>query len=96
MSPGSSRFNIDDVEVGPQTAVKPGATPTATSKGSEAQYSVVTPAGVSSTLSPDDTAAWAAGGAGAGLLIGIAAASAGIAAAHRRRSIDDTGQRIAS
>jgi hypothetical protein len=96
MSSGSSRFNIDDVEVGPQATIKAGASPTDTVKAGEPQYRVVTPADVSSTLSPDDTAGWAAGGAGAGLLVGIAAAAAGTAAARRRRFIDATDQRAAS
>jgi F0F1-type ATP synthase membrane subunit c/vacuolar-type H+-ATPase subunit K len=97
MSRGSSQFNIDDVEVGPRAAVKPGATPpTVTSKTSEAQYSVVTPASVSATLDSNDTAVWATGGAGAGLLIGIAAAAAGAAAARRRKPRGTVGQRNAS
>ena len=96
MSSGSSRFNIDDVEVGPRAAVKPGATQTVTSKASKAQYSVVTPADVSGTLGSDDTAGWAAGGAGAGLLIGIAVAAAGTAAARRRRPIGTADQPNAS
>jgi hypothetical protein len=96
MSPGSSRFNIDDVEVGPRAAAKLGATPTDTTKASKAQYSVVTSAGVSGILNSDDTAIWAAGGAGAGLLVGIAAAAAGTAAARRRKPRGTVGQRNAS
>jgi hypothetical protein len=97
MSSGGSQFNIDDVEVGPQAAVKLGAAPpTVTPKASEAQYSVVTPANVSGTLDSDDTAIWAVGGAGAGFLIGIAAAAAGTAAARRRRPRGAVGQHNAS
>jgi hypothetical protein len=94
MSSRSSQFNIDDVEVGPQKL--DATSPTVTPKASKARYSVVTPANITGTVDSDDTAIWAVGGAGAGLLVGIAAAAAGIAAARGRRLRGAAGRHSAS
>jgi hypothetical protein len=80
MSFGTSRFFIDDVEVGPRTAVEGHVT-----QNYAPQYRLVVPAAVSGTLSAGDTASWAAGGAGGGLFVGSAAVAAGAAATRRRK-----------
>jgi hypothetical protein len=81
MSRGTSHFNVDDVEVGPQSAIQRGETPTHLTG-----YRTIIPATEARALDSGHTAEWAAAGAGAGLLVGIA--SAGAAAAARRRSRD--------
>jgi hypothetical protein len=88
MSLGASRFNIDDVVVGPQAAVQRGETTLA----SATVYKTIAPATAASTLGSGHTAEWAAGGAAAGLLVGAAAAAAAIAAARRRSRRRGVGQ----
>jgi hypothetical protein len=83
MSRGSSRFDIDDVEVGPRAAIQSGAA----RQINAGAYRTILPAAASSTLESGDTAIWAATGAGAGFLVGAAAAATGIAATRRRRRI---------
>ena len=83
MSPGSSQFNIDEVEVGPQQAVRSGAA----KQPSAGNYRTILPATASSILDSGDTAIWTVVGAGGGLLVGAGAAAAGMAATRRRRTI---------
>jgi hypothetical protein len=88
VSLGASRFDVDDVEVGARGAIRTGASPVGA-----ATYRVVSDPAVTGTLGAGDTAAWAAGGTVAGLLVGLAASAGAIAAARNRRREDEaTGE----
>jgi hypothetical protein len=83
MSLGTARFYVDDVVVGPRTAIRQGASP----PRNIVRYETVLQAESARRRYTGDTAAWAAGGAGAGLLVG-AVALAAAAAARRRRAAE--------
>jgi hypothetical protein len=80
ISRAATRFNIDDVRVGPRDAIRRGASPVGAAK-----YTVVSDPALAGTLGAGDTAAWTAGGAIAGLLVGLAGVAAALAAARTRR-----------
>jgi hypothetical protein len=80
MSVGPSHFYIDDVDVGPQSAIAHETAPA----GGVTRYETILPAETSRALGSGHTAEWAAGGAAAGLLIGAAAAAAATAASRKR------------
>jgi hypothetical protein len=90
-SRGASRFNIDDVEIGSREAIRSGASP-----AGAASYRVVSDPTVTGTLGAGDTGAWAAGGAVAGLLVGLAGAAAAIAATRNRRREEEVTREAAS
>jgi hypothetical protein len=88
MSLGAAHFNVDDVEIGPQAVIHHGETAPA----HVTVYKTIIPATASKTLGSGHTAEWAAGGAGAGLLVGAAAAAAASAASRRRDRRRRAGQ----
>ena len=89
MSVGTTRFHIDDVVIGPRSLVQRGASPAA----SRVRYETVLPASSAMRLYNGDTGAWAAGGAGAGLLVGaVALAAAGQARRRREAGNDADGE----
>jgi hypothetical protein len=86
MSRGTSRFEIDDVQVGARTAIVHATAP----ERRTAQYATVLPATSATLLTSHDTGAWAGGGAAGGLLVGGAAALAFVTA-RRRHPTGATG-----
>jgi hypothetical protein len=84
MSLGHSTSYVDDVQVGPRASV--GRAPQAAVRA--AHYETIIPASSAEAREDDHTAVWAAGGAGAGLLMAFGAiAAAGAAGRIRDRRL---------
>jgi hypothetical protein len=92
MSLGRARFYIDDVSVGARGKPAPSEAGTARAP----RFETVLPASSAGRRLQGDTAAWAAAGAGAGLLVGCAALAAAASAARRRRQRGAAGPSASS